>query len=69
MSEKSSINSYNVLMKAKNDEHAEMKASLEDDWKIIETDDDMPPTAKTTNDKRGRRGYADEDPLATALPE
>ena len=45
-----------------------MKASFEDWETFMANDDDEPPIIKTANDKRGRRGYADEDPLAAALP-
>ena len=47
-SEKSSIESYDVFMKVKNDEHAETKASFEDSKKIMAVDDDALSTAKTT---------------------
>ena len=49
-SEKSSLESHIVLMKAKNDEHADVNASFEDEGKIMEADDDTLPTAKSTND-------------------
>ena len=63
MSAKSSINSDNVLMKIKDDEHAEMKASLKDDWKTMEVDDDTPPTANTTNDEGDVEGMPTKIPL------
>ena len=63
MSEKSAINSDNVLMKVKNDEHAEMKALLEDEWKIMEADDSTPPTQKTTTEERGVEGMPTNIPL------
>ena len=44
-----------------------MKASLEDWETFMANDDDEPPIMKTANDKRGRRGYADEEPLAAAI--
>ena len=51
MSEKSSSYSRKVLMKIKDDGHAEMKVSLEDSGRIMEADDHEPPTRKSTNDK------------------
>ena len=42
-SEKSSLESYNVFMKVNNDEHAKMKASIEDKEKIMAVA--FPPTA------------------------
>ena len=51
MSEESSSDSRNVLMNIKDDGHAEMKVSLEDSGRIMEADDDEPPTRKSTNDE------------------
>ena len=48
---KSSIEIYSVSMKVKNEEHAEMKASLEDSETFIAIDDDEPPTRKSTHNE------------------
>ena len=62
MSEKSSSDSRNVLMKIKDDEHTEMKVSLEDNGRIMEADDDWLPTTKSTNDEGGVEGMPTKIP-------
>ena len=63
MSEKSSINSDNVLMKTKSDEHAEVEASLEDDCKITEADDNTPPIENATKEEGDVEGMPTKIPL------
>ena len=64
MSEKSSIHSDNVLMKIKDDEYAEMKASLKDDYKSTEADDDMPPAEKATKEEGDVEGMPTKIPCS-----
>merc|ERR1719197_2062914 len=63
-SEKSSVESYNVFMKVKNDEHAKMQATFEDKEKIMAANDDALSTAKTTKGETETSKADDEEFLA-----
>merc|ERR1719440_1138120 len=66
-SEKSSLESYTVFMKVKNDEHAKMQATFEDKEKIMAANDDALSTAKTTKGETETSKADDEEFLAKLM--
>merc|ERR1719162_1271377 len=65
-SEKSSLESYNVFMKVKNDEHAKQKASFEDKEKIMAANDDA-LSKKNTKGETETSKADDEEFLAKLI--